>query len=678
MRILYTFIIDKSCTEPEELEKNLKALMKMYEFDCVCMNEIKSPIPIPESDVKTQPFLFHRLTGSFTGSFTDTTEDPAVSYKLTGFKCLEEFIDGLFYKDTIDLHFDPLKKYNDNPKQVVNFNLNPLFIIQKHDVLRELLSTKFFSRTVTQITNYGVFIRFSTNKIVRLYWNTLWNGGLPLSPKKEKHRAAENIFFLHDVHHFLLPDMMYTGNASTNNKLGKQVYCYWRLLGEAMTITFSEMLAPKYLTSTKQYINELAKVGADIDHPLRLFNQFKMSFDLNEINDVFLQQLKKLLWASYLYFGDADRSGYDTLINDVSNEPDNVVMIEFHRRYEQVAKRGIIWTENNFDHIVEMGDVYRTWYQQIKESVHHKTFGAEILEDMINMLFQETDRVNPNLTNHEVMRRIFDYVFEDILVPILTRDVLSIDPQLTRGFGFRRYMYGNLMLLTKHNVPIEPFLKVLRNEIIDPRDIDTLMIMYKKSVDYLYHEKKLDHNEMRIYQDFFLMIPPNILKKDRIRIFILNELQEQQTKIKSYAKSASFIKPFLDQDDDSVIVPSESEDSMIVEWIKQTLKKKFVKNFVVVDHGLNLEYIRSEFPPDVIITKFLLVQSTGCDSSGLEQSLPSVEQSSICRLPSVEQSSICRLPMVDDYKKKYDRVIPISLVPEIDDKVVFTIKREFA
>lgn len=107
MRVLYRFVIDSSCTEPYELEKNLKALMKMYEFDCVCMDETKSPIPIHISDT-TQPFLFHRLMV--------ITQDLMISYKIIGFRSLEEFIDGLFYKNTIDLHFDPLKQYNGNIK----------------------------------------------------------------------------------------------------------------------------------------------------------------------------------------------------------------------------------------------------------------------------------------------------------------------------------------------------------------------------------------------------------------------------------------------------------------------------------------------------------------------------------------------------------------------------------
>lgn len=524
-----------------------------------------------------------------------------------------------------------------------------MFIVQKNDVLRELLSTKFFLRTITQITNYGVFIRFSTNKIVRLYWNTLWNAGLPLSPKKEKHRAVENIFFL-------LPDMMYTGDASTNNKLGRQVYCYWRLFGEAITITLSEMLVPRYLSSTKQYVDELTKVNADIDHPLRLFNQFKMSFDLNCVDNLFLQQLKKLLWASYLYFGDADKSGYDMLISNASDDQDNLVMTEFHRRYEQVAKRGIVWTENNFDHIVEIADDYRLWYQKIAGSVNHKTFGAEKLENIIHILFQDTDKIDPKLTNHDIMRRIFDYVFENLLVQVLTQDVLSIDDQLTSGFSFKRYMYGNLMLLTKHKISIEPFLKVLKNDIIDSHDMNMLINMYKKYVNTLHHNKVLDYNEMKIYQDFYLMIPPNILKKDRIRIFVLNELQNQQNEIKSlYSNSTVFNALFLENDDDSISVPTEFDDQMIVEWIKQTLKKKFVKNFIVVNHGLNLEYVRSMFPPDVIITKFLLVQKNEYDLSDFEHNQHNI----------------------DDYKKNYDRIVPISMIPEVDSKMIFTIKREF-
>lgn len=61
--------------------------------------------------------------------------------------------------------------------------------------------------------------------------------GLPYTPKKD---AVHEITYLaHDVGHFTVPDLIFTGKASPN---ARRTYIAWRLMSEAVTMTMADMV----------------------------------------------------------------------------------------------------------------------------------------------------------------------------------------------------------------------------------------------------------------------------------------------------------------------------------------------------------------------------------------------------------------------------------------------------
>ena len=222
-------------------------------------------------------------------------------------------------------------------------------------MLRHLLNHEVFNRYLTWVNNFGTFIRFSENKVQRLYWNPAINAGIPLTAK-DKDPVYELVFLLHDFGHFLLPDLVFTNEDLEKSELGKKVYINWRLLGESITVVLNEMLVDDFLKDKSEFKEMLT---LEYDKPYKLFQILK---NIN-IND--LEWLKNLFWSSYLYFCKLDDTGFTNLIDKSYPDWENIWK-GFNERYHPVAKRGREWTETNFDRIIDMAEEYGKWWKVVK------------------------------------------------------------------------------------------------------------------------------------------------------------------------------------------------------------------------------------------------------------------------------------------------------------------------
>uniref|UniRef100_A0A0G4I4H2 Uncharacterized protein n=1 Tax=Chromera velia CCMP2878 TaxID=1169474 RepID=A0A0G4I4H2_9ALVE len=124
------------------------------------------------------------------------------------------------YKRPIELHRDPWAFFETN--EYVN---NP-FAVQYGMV--NLIKT---------VLNQGLFFRASENRRQNLYWFPGLNAGIPFT-KKPKDPLHELIFFVHDMVHQAIPDLIYTGEA---DRISRFVYVTHRMLSEATTLVSADM-----------------------------------------------------------------------------------------------------------------------------------------------------------------------------------------------------------------------------------------------------------------------------------------------------------------------------------------------------------------------------------------------------------------------------------------------------
>ena len=409
------------------------------------------------------------------------------------YSSIKDFLQSeVFYKNKKNLHFYPIENKGN---EVCSFDIGPADIVNGHPLLRHAMNHTVFRRFITQIHNYGTFIRFSENKVQRLYWNPPLNAGIPLTAK-EKDKVYEGIFLMHDLGHFLLPDLVPTGETDA---LSKKIYVNWRLLGESITVVLNEMLLVDYLKDTAEFKQMLT---LDYDKPYKLFRILK---PINLSNEA---DLYRLFRASYRYFCVLDDTGFMNLI-DKRNTNWQEIWAEFDARYRPVAMRGREWTETNFNNVRHMAMDYAKWYDAIQCWEFNRLLNFQMIGDVV----PGNDALSDN---NSIMELLFDRVFKKLLVPLFLDDttIPLIDNKSRKMLSFTRYMIGNLFLLIKEECWDE--YKVILNKLVAlcPSDLPKIKEDYQKCVEHLYQTNRISINEYLNYRNIFIMIPPNILKKD--------------------------------------------------------------------------------------------------------------------------------------------------------------------
>jgi hypothetical protein len=423
---------------------------------------------------------------------------------LMEYKTVEDFLLGeIFYKNKKNLHYYHIV----NPANTVcNFDISPYDIVSKHPLLKHMMNHSIYKKIIFKIHNYGTFIRFSENKIQRLYWNPPLNAGIPLTAK-EKDPVYELIFLMHDFGHFVLPDLVPSGET---NAITKKIYVNWRLLGESITVVLNEMLLVDYLKDKEEFNN---LITIDFDKPYKLYQIFRR-LNLSNKNDLY-----KLFHASYLYFCILDNHGFIELIDKENNTNWEQIWSEFDNRYHPVAARGRDWTESNFDNIAAMAKDYEKWYNVVKPMKHF--LELKTIYDL-NIFAQQNEKIG-DITDIQIMDILFINAFENTIVPLFSETLtetsqnILYEPHLRKLKSFIRYMVGNLFLLVKHDED-SAYKFFVKLNCMDTINLDKQMAdiysNYLKIVEEFYLQKKISMNEYHNYKNIFIMIPPNILKKD--------------------------------------------------------------------------------------------------------------------------------------------------------------------
>ena len=441
---------------------------------------------------------------------------------------IEEFLlKEVFYRKKRNLKFGPIEN---SKNEVVNCSVTIVDIIRGNDILKHLLNKDSpFLYYINIVNDFGTFIRFAENKAQRLYWNPPLNAGIPLSEKKSP--SYENIFLMHDFGHLVLPDLVCTGKLS---KVSKTAYVYWRLLGESLTLTLNEMFVPNYLKNFPEFQQGLSieKDGNNIsfgyDKPYRLFEV--LLDKVKDQKDVI--GMKPLFRSAFDYFCKQRSEGYMNII-DKKKEGWEEAWTDFNARYLPVSMRGREWTEDNFDSLEKMKKDYEKWWNTIsKHSISDLNF--VLLDTIESLIYHKTsDKTNEtnvtigesgeNITEDHIMDILFEFVWKDIISKIFTVENASVENLKTSIAvrAFKRYMFGNVFLLIMHNIDATEILNKLDslsnsngefNSII--RECEIIIKLYRDNVILLYKNGFISLNEYHNYKNIFLMIPPNILRKE--------------------------------------------------------------------------------------------------------------------------------------------------------------------
>jgi len=204
------------------------------------------------------------------------------------------------------------------------------------------------------------------------------------------------------------------------------IYCIYRLLGEATTLPINEM----YLVQVYELNNIIRKMDPEwkIDLPYLLFKAIRKNANIEQV-----------LWASVYFFVKGDRSKFRELL-DLSNG-DHSTLDQFSARYEDVNKRGVEWTCDNYENMVSNKIHYRNWWNYVKN--HCKDIHVLTVDEMKDYL----TKLGPDI---DIIDEMYRFVLPSILLKLTGTD--ELEPEHVRNNrAFKRWQIGNLLLFFRYD-----------------------------------------------------------------------------------------------------------------------------------------------------------------------------------------------------------------------------------
>jgi len=301
-------------------------------------------------------------------------------------------------------------------------------------------------RLFTTVLNSGLFLRAAITRREFIYWLPGLNAGLPLVPKDDA--IHEVTFQAHDLAHFLLPDLLFTGNDSP---LHRRLYIIYRMLSETTTLVFADML----------FVESLRRRGVEYDWSKRKIWPVFQACGLDPFGagstEHFLNVFRCLLEANVSYCLLGDDTKYKKLLKTEMEPVEPTCLKDFKEKYMPFFVEDFRWTSQNYASMRGKSVEMQRWWllaEPIREILGQGPqlkLGASSLltiEEFAERLRSRKCKVE---NGEELVWSAFDDIFESRIAPIFQTPVEFNDPAETLLRSFGRYMMGQCVLLARFN-----------------------------------------------------------------------------------------------------------------------------------------------------------------------------------------------------------------------------------
>ena len=326
-----------------------------------------------------------------------------------------------------------------------------------HSVCEFVRTNRFFNNEVAArtglrdvfmaVANNGAFFRAAHTRREVNYWLPGLNAGIPFVAKRDE--IHEITFTAHDFGHFLLPDLVYTGNNSPN---ARRLYILYRMLSEATTMVFADML----------FVETLRQSGFKYDYAKRCIHPLYLDTGLTPFDGDrrhFFEQVKRLLAANVAYCLLGDDSKYIELIEAHRGAPlpgGTCGSLErFKAKFMPFFVEDYRWTSANFACMSQHAPMYRRWWDLASPVV-----AAAGLAEMSDGVGLETVdqfmaaigvRNDTSIAPADLIHRLFERVFDTRITPVLARPGAYelAPPEACLKHAFARYLTGQMVLFAR-------------------------------------------------------------------------------------------------------------------------------------------------------------------------------------------------------------------------------------
>lgn len=378
----------------------------------------------------------------------------------------------LYYEKRLDLNFNSFDKeetiiLDDSVYQFIKNNkyLNSSSVLNSG--IHNLFNTMLYN---------GAFFRKAKNRREKNYWLPGLNAGIPLIAKKDP--IHEITFAVHDFMHFLIPDLIYSGN---NNEINKQIYIFSRMMSEAISLVLAD----------GWFIQNLSK---DFSYDWNKRNIYPLFNNLDLNNQ---ENLKKALINMINYV----LKGEDSYLYNITSDKESID--NFKYKYDSFFVEDYKWTLKNWENMVSQSEYFYKW-----SSYSDSIDDSYILLDDISLLLSD-------INNFTTKENIIDYLsnlYIDKIFYILNNNIdFNLENSLVSSY--KKYMFGQLFIFEKYNflnissIYKNKFISCLSNMKYFNEHIN-IKIFFNKYIEELYKNNLIDYDDSLVYKEIFPLFSP--------------------------------------------------------------------------------------------------------------------------------------------------------------------------
>lgn len=406
-------------------------------------------------------------------------------------------LDRVYYRRRVDLAATPRA-----PTRTIDFADDPAAFVARSPYLgAPALAGVGLDRLIAAVLDQGVFFRAAKNRREKIYWWPGLNAGIPYTPKRDP--VHEATFMMHDLGHFLLPDLVFTGDQSPTLR---RVYIAHRMISEAVTLVLADMV----------FVDVLRRSGVDYDwtrrhaHPLFAAT----GVDLRD-PEVRLPRLRELLAANVAYCLYGDDSRWRALLARAGAGDDP--LLDYQRKYAPYFVEDLRWTARNWEGMVERADEFARWWEGSAPLRALGDLDLETLDDFAAAIGATADTPLPELAD-----RILDRLLATRLAPALRGDVPPKSPAERRERAFLRWLCGNFAIFARF--PDAADADLVRDRLLqfvvahrgrlDPPALGRARAFYERFVDGLAERHLATLDDAATWRELFPLFEPFCVSYD--------------------------------------------------------------------------------------------------------------------------------------------------------------------
>ncbi|KAK3282199.1 hypothetical protein CYMTET_7851 [Cymbomonas tetramitiformis] len=413
--------------------------------------------------------------------------------------------------------------------------------IQTNEFMNNSVAVETGLRDVfVAVANNGAFFRSAKTRREVNYWLPGLNAGIPFVAKKDP--IHEITFTAHDFGHFLIPDLVYTGGTSQNYK---RTYIMYRMMSEATTLVFADMLFVETLRLCGKYDYDWARRKI---HPL--FQDTGIKPFEEGSRETFFGAFRQLLEANVAYCLLGDDSSWKGLIERARGgalEGGTCPSIEsFKDKYMPFFVEDYKWTSANYQNMAKDAEVFSRWWGMVAPIV-----SAAGLDSMANGIGLETVEQHmaaigvtdaSPIAPKELIEKIFNRTFETRIKPIFETPggYALASPEVRLRNAFTRYLVGQFIIFARfHFIPqskiyadkITQFM-VSNMDSLDEAKVNTVRALYRSYLRHLHNLSLLTTDDVVNFGEVCPLFDPVYVFYDESKDFYSN-LSEVQAQILS-------------------------------------------------------------------------------------------------------------------------------------------------